>query len=158
MARQGSLCTVSYSKTSYSPANTMTPEEIMRRHMAKLVAAPSAEDDDKVVAIADVKQARTGDIRATEASDEEMRADLAKKMKLTPADLKNRLDKIVCLAELQGFANRRQFFPLLPIWSESERAAIITRKLELKKNRCSKCVLAECKGVRNTVSDYDTSS
>ena len=135
----------------------MTPEEIMRRHMAKLLAAPSAEDE-KVVAIADVKQARTGDIRATEASDEEMRADLAEKMKLTPADLRNRLDKIVCLAELQGFANRRQFFPLLPTWSESERAAIITRKLELKKNRCSKCVLAECKGVRNKVSDYDTSS
>ena len=131
----------------------MTPEEIMRRHMAKLLATPSvAEDDDdeKVVAIADVKQARTGDIRATEASDEEMRADLAEKMKLTPADLKNRLDKIVCLAELQGFANRRQFFPLLPTWSEIERAAIITRKLQLKKNRCSKCVLAECRGVRNT--------
>ena len=137
----------------------MTPEEIMRRHMAKLLlAAADNDDDEKVVAIADAKQARTGDIRATEASDEEMRADLAEKMKLTPADLRNRLDKIVCLAELQGFANRRQFFPLLPIWSESERAAIITRKLELKKNRCSKCVLADCKGVRNTVSDYDTSS
>ena len=147
MARQGSLCTVSYSKTSYSPANKMTPEEIMRKHMAKLMAPTS---DEKVVAIADAKQARTGDIRATEASDEEMRADLAKKMKLTPADLKNRLDKIVCLAELQGFANRRQFFPLLPTWSENERAAIITRKLQLKKNRCSKCVLADCKGVRNT--------
>ena len=136
----------------------MKPEEIMRRHMAKLLLAAFDDGDDKVVAIADAKQARTGDIRATEASDEEMRADLAEKMKLTPADLRNRLDKIVCLAELQGFANRRQFFPLLPIWSESERAAIITRKLELKKNRCSKCVLAECKGVRNTVSDYDTSS
>jgi len=134
----------------------MTPEEIMRKHMAKLLA--DNDDDEKVVAIADAKQARTGDIRATEASDEEMRADLAEKMKLTPADLRNRLDKIVCLAELQGFANRRQFFPLLPTWSESERAAIITRKLELKKNRCSKCVLADCKGVRNTVSDYDTSS
>ena len=136
----------------------MKPEEIMRKHMAKLMAAADNDDDEKVVAIADAKQARTGDIRATEASDEEMRADLAKKMKLTPADLRNRLDKIVCLAELQGFANRRQFFPLLPIWSEIERAAIITRKLELKKNRCSKCVLADCKGVRNTVSDYDTIS
>ena len=156
MVRQGSLCTVSYSKTSYSPANKMTPEEIMRKHMAKLMA--SAAEDEKVVAIADVKQAHTGDIRATEASDEEIRAYLSEKMRLTPADLRNRLDKIVCLAELQGFANRRQFFPLLPIWSESERAAIITRKLQLKKNRCSKCVLAECKGVRNTVSDYDTSS
>ena len=133
----------------------MTPEEIMRKHMAKLLEPTS---DDKVVAIADAKQARTGDIRATEASNEEMRADLAEKMRLTPADLRNRLDKIVCLAELQGFANRRQFFPLLPTWSESERAAIITRKLQLKKNRCSKCVLADCKGVRNTVSDYDTSS
>ena len=40
-----------------------------------------------------------------------------------------RLNDCGCLGELEGFANRRQFDPTLPRWTEEQRAAIITRKV-----------------------------
>ena len=43
-----------------------------------------------------------------------------------------RLNACGCLGELEGFANRRQFDPTLPRWTEEQRAAIITRKIEMQ--------------------------
>lgn len=43
-----------------------------------------------------------------------------------------RLNACGCLGELEGFANRRQFDPTLPRWTEEQRAAIITRKTEMQ--------------------------
>ena len=58
----------------------------------------------------------------------------------------DKLLSVNCLAELEGFANRRRFEPSLPIWSESERAQIIAYKYRLMKGRCSKCKIKDCKG------------
>ncbi len=44
----------------------------------------------------------------------------------------HRLNACGCIGELEGFANRRQFDPTLPRWTENERAAIITRKTEMQ--------------------------
>ena len=44
----------------------------------------------------------------------------------------DRLDACDCIEELEGFANRRQFDPTLPRWTEEQRAAIITRKTEMQ--------------------------
>jgi len=41
----------------------------------------------------------------------------------------DRLNACRCIGELEGFANRRQFDPTLPRWTEEQRAAIITRKV-----------------------------
>lgn len=44
-----------------------------------------------------------------------------------------KLGSIHDLRELEGFANRRRYFPTLPRWSDEERAAILQRKYELEK-------------------------
>ena len=59
----------------------------------------------------------------------------------------DKLLSVNCLAELEGFANRRRFDPSLPSWSENERAQIIAYKYRLMKGRCSKCKIKDC-GVR----------
>jgi len=43
-----------------------------------------------------------------------------------------RLNACRCLGELEGFANRRQFDPTLPRWTDEQRAAIITRKVGMQ--------------------------
>ena len=58
----------------------------------------------------------------------------------------DKLLSVNCLAELEGFANRRRFDPSLPSWSGDERAQIIAYKYRLMKGRCSKCKLKECTG------------
>ena len=57
-----------------------------------------------------------------------------------------KLLSVNCLAELEGFANRRRFDPSLPSWSDDERAQIIAYKYRLMKGRCRKCKLKECTG------------
>lgn len=42
-----------------------------------------------------------------------------------------RLNSCRDIDELEGFANRRRYDPTLPKWSDSERAAIVTRKTEM---------------------------
>ena len=44
----------------------------------------------------------------------------------------HRLNACACIGELEGFANRRQFDPALPRWTENERAAIIHKKTEMQ--------------------------
>ena len=58
----------------------------------------------------------------------------------------DKLLSVNCLAELEGFANRRRFDPSLPSWSDDERAQIIEYKYRLMKGRCRKCKLKECTG------------
>lgn len=58
----------------------------------------------------------------------------------------DKLLSVNCLAELEGFANRRRFDPSLPSWSDDERAQIIAYKYRLMKGRCRKCELKECTG------------
>ena len=58
----------------------------------------------------------------------------------------DKLLSVNCLAELEGFANRRRFDPSLPSWSDDERAQIIAYKYRLMKGRCRKCKLRECGG------------
>lgn len=43
-----------------------------------------------------------------------------------------RLDSCNTIEELEGFANRRKYFPALPRWTENERAAIIHKKTEMQ--------------------------
>ena len=64
----------------------------------------------------------------------------------TNVRFEDKLLSVNCLAELEGFANRRRFDQSLPSWSENERAQIIAYKYRLMKGRCSKCELTECKG------------
>ena len=44
----------------------------------------------------------------------------------------HRLNACACLRELEGFANRRAYNPTLPRWTTEQRAAIITRKIEMQ--------------------------
>ena len=57
----------------------------------------------------------------------------------------DKLLSVNCLAELEGFANRRRFDQSLPSWSENERAQIIAYKYRLMKGRCKNCKIKECK-------------
>ena len=52
--------------------------------------------------------------------------------------LSEKLAKIDCLLELEGFANRRRYVPWLPKWTEEERALILARKYELERNNAKK--------------------
>ena len=45
---------------------------------------------------------------------------------------RSRLDACRDLGELEGFANRRKFYPTLPKWNASERDAILRRKFEME--------------------------
>ena len=64
----------------------------------------------------------------------------------TNLKFEDKLLSVNCLAELEGFANRRRFDQSLPSWSENERAQIIAYKYRLMKGRCIKCKLKECTG------------
>ena len=46
--------------------------------------------------------------------------------------LEEKLAKIDCLLELEGFANRRRYVPWLPKWTDEERGLILARKYELE--------------------------
>ena len=46
--------------------------------------------------------------------------------------LSEKLARIDCLLELEGFANRRRYVPWLPKWTDEERGLILARKYELE--------------------------
>ena len=53
--------------------------------------------------------------------------------KVSPkSTFQQRLDSCKTIGELEGFANRRKYFPALPRWTENERAAIIHKKTEMQ--------------------------
>jgi hypothetical protein len=58
----------------------------------------------------------------------------------------DKLLSVNCLAELEGFANRRRYDHSLPKWSDGERAQIIAYKYRLMQGRCAKCSIGECTG------------
>jgi hypothetical protein len=43
-----------------------------------------------------------------------------------------RINRITDLGELEGFANKRKFFPMLDPWTAGERDLILRRKFELQ--------------------------
>ena len=47
--------------------------------------------------------------------------------------LQAKLDRIEDIQELEGFANRRRYFPMAPRWTEEQRQLILRRKYELEK-------------------------
>lgn len=52
---------------------------------------------------------------------------------LTEETLKTKLGQINDLAELEGFANRRRYFPDAPRWDDNQRGMILARKYELER-------------------------
>ena len=59
---------------------------------------------------------------------------------LAEKEFQTLLEKITCLAELEGLANRRKILnaPQLTRWNESQRQMLITRKLELQNSKKGK--------------------
>lgn len=47
--------------------------------------------------------------------------------------LQAKLEGIDDIQELEGFANRRRYFPMAPKWTEDQRRLILARKYELEK-------------------------
>jgi hypothetical protein len=47
--------------------------------------------------------------------------------------LQGKLERIDDIRELEGFANRRRYFPMAPRWTEDQRQLILRRKYELEK-------------------------
>ena len=57
----------------------------------------------------------------------------------------DRVNAIHCLAELEGYANRRRYIPV-PKWTVDERAIIVARKYKLQDGRCRQCDPSKCNG------------
>ena len=52
--------------------------------------------------------------------------------------IEEKLQTITSLEELEGFANRRRYFPTLPKWTEEERRMILARKYELERKNAAR--------------------